>query len=272
MRDERLKRLARVLVDYSIEAGEGEQVLLTGGAAGEPLIKEVYARLLSVGAVPVPQVALPGMQELFFEHAKEIHYEKTPPVIHSIYEGADAVITIMAPHNTRALAGVDPRKQQALSRRDKAIQDMVLERDRWALTLFPTQALAQESEMGIEEYEEFVFEAMALGEDDPVDHWREKAGEQGRLIERLERSKEVRIVGPGTDLTLSIEGRTFMNGDGRHNMPCGEVFTGPVEDSANGEIYFSVPVAVGGREVRGVRLRFVEGKLRHPQGDQEHPL
>jgi aminopeptidase len=261
MRDERLKKLARVLVNYSVEAGEGEQVLLSGGAAGEPLIKEVYARLLDVGSIPIPQIALPGMQELFFEHAREIHYEKTPLAIRSIYEGSDAVISVMAPHNTRSLAGVDPRKQQALGKRDKAIQDMVLERDRWALTLFPTQALAQESEMGLEEYEEFTFEAMALNEDDPVRYWRKKAEEQGRLIGRLEETREVHIVGPGTDLTLSIEGRRFMNGDGSHNMPCGEIFTGPVEDSANGEIYFGVPVAVAGREVLGVRLRFDRGRV-----------
>ena len=256
-----MKKLARVLVDYSIEAGEGEQVLVAGGAAGEPLIKDIYARLLVVGAIPIPQISLPGTQELFFEHAREIHYQKTPPAIRSIYEGADAVISVMAPHNTRALAGVDPRKQQALSKRDKAIQDMILEKDRWALTLFPTQALAQESEMGLDEYEEFVFEAMALNEEDPVRYWREKAEEQGRLIERLEEAREVRIVGPATDLKLSIEGRRFMNGDGRHNMPCGEVFTGPVEDSANGEIYFGVPVAVAGREVLGVRLRFEGGRV-----------
>src|SRR5919202_6924261 len=178
MRDERLKKLARVLVDYSVEAGEGEQVLLAGGAAGEPLIKEVYARLLELGAIPIPQVALAGGQELFFEHAREIHYEKTPPAIRSIYEGADAVISVMTPHNTRALAGVDPRKQQALSKRDKAIQDMILEKDRWGRTIFPTQALAQESEMGLDEYEEFVFEAMALNDEAPVRYWREKAEEQ----------------------------------------------------------------------------------------------
>jgi aminopeptidase len=261
VRDERLKKLARVLVDYSVEAGEGEQVLLAGGAAAEPLIKEVYTRLLDVGAIPVPQIALPGTQELFFEHARDIHYEKTPPVIRSIYEGVDAVISVMTPHNTRALAGVDPRRQQALGKRDKAVQDLVIDRDRWALTLYPTQALAQESEMGLEEYEEFVFEAMGLNEDDPVGYWRGKAEEQGRLIERLERASEVRIVGPGTDLTLSIEGRRFMNGDGKHNMPCGEVFTGPIEDSANGEIYFGIPIAVAGREVLGVRLRFEEGRV-----------
>jgi len=261
VRDERLKKLARVLVDYSVEAAEGEQVLVAGGAAAEPLIREVYARLLDVGAIPIPQVALPGIQELFFEHARDQHYEKTPPLIRSIYEGVDAIISIMAPHNTRALAGVDPGKQQALAKRDKAVQDLVIEKDRWALTLFPTQALAQESEMGLEEYEEFVFEAMALGEDDPVRYWREKATEQGRLIERLEGAREVRVVGPGTDLTLTIEGRTFLNGDGKHNMPCGEIFTGPVEDSVNGEIYFGVPVAVSGREVLGVRLRFEGGRV-----------
>jgi aminopeptidase len=261
VRDERLRKLARVLVDYSIEAVEGEQVVIASGAAAEPLIKEVYTRLLQAGAIPIPQVALQGLQERFFEYAQDIHYEKTPPITRSVYERADATISIMAPHNTRALAGVDPQKQRALAKRDKAVQDLILSKDRWALTLFPTQALAQESEMGLDAYEEFVFEAMALNEDDPVRFWREKAEEQGRLIERLEQAREVRIVGPETDLTLSVEGRKFLNGDGRHNMPCGEVFTGPVEDSANGSVYFGVPAAVAGREVSGVRFRFEEGRV-----------
>ena len=261
MRDERLKKLAWLLVDYSIGAGEGEQVVISGGAAADPLIKEVYARLLEVGAIPIPQVSLPGMQELFFGHAREIHYEKTPPVVRALYEGADAFISIMAPPNTRALAAVDPQKQQALSKRDKALQEIVLGKDRWALTLFPTDALAQESEMSLSDYEQFVFEAMALNEDDPVRYWREKAEEQGRLIGRLEQADEIRIVGPETDLTLSIEGRKFLNGDGTHNMPCGEIFTGPVEDSVNGEIFFGIPAAVAGREVSGVRFRFEEGRV-----------
>ena len=261
MKDERLKKLARVLVDYSIGAGEGEQVVVSGGAAAEPLIKEVYARLLDVGAIPIPQVSLPGMQELFFGHAREFHYEKTPTVVRALYEGADAFISIMAPQNTRALAAVDPQKQQALSKRDKALQEVVLGKDRWALTLFPTEALAQESEMSLADYEEFVFAAMALHEDDPVRYWREKAEEQRRLIERLEQADEIRLTGPGTDLTLSVKGRKFLNGDGTHNMPCGEVFTGPIEDSANGEVFFGIPVAVAGREVSGVKLRFEEGRV-----------
>src|SRR5215210_863678 len=242
MRDERIKKLARVLVDYSVGAGAGDQVVVSGGVAAEPLIKEVYVRLLDVGAVPIPQVQLPGMQELFFGHAKEHHYEETPSIVRSIYEGADAFVSIMSPRNTRALAAVDPQKQQALSKRDKGLQEVVLSKDRWALTLFPTEALAQESEMSLEDYEEFVFEAMALDEDDPVRYWREKAKEQERLIKRLEQADEVRISGPGTDLTLSIKGRQFLNGDGTHNMPCGEIFTGP-------------------GEVSGVKLRFENGKV-----------
>jgi len=261
VRDERLKKLARMLVDYSIEAGEGEQVIISGGAAAGSLIKEVYTRLLDAGAIPIPQVSLAGMQELFFGHVKDVHYEKTPPVVRSIYEGADAFISVIAPQNTRALAAVDPKKQQALSKRDKALQEIVLSKDRWALTLFPTEALAQESEMSLSDYEEFVFEAMALNEDDPVRYWREKAKEQQRLIERLEQADEIHVVGQGADLTLSVKGRKFLNGDGTHNMPCGEIFTGPVEDSANGEICFDIPVAVAGREVSGVRVRFEEGRV-----------
>ena len=261
MRDERSAKLARLIVDHSLSIGAGEQVVVAGGAAAEPLIKALYARLLQVGATPIPQIVLPGMQELFFEHAQDIHYERTPPVVQAIYEGVDAFISVMAPQNTRALAGVDPERQQALGKRDKALQEVVLGKDRWALTLYPTEALAQESDMGLAQYEEFVFEAMGLNEDDPVAYWQTREREQARLVERLEAGREVRITGPETDLRLSVEGRKFVNSTVDHNLPGSEVFTGPVEDSAQGQIYFSIPVAVGGREVSGVRMRFEAGRV-----------
>ena len=261
MRDERLEKLARVLVDFSVKAGEGEQVIISGGAMAEPLIQAVYARLLQNGAIPIPQVQLPGMQELFFEHAGDIHYQKTPSIVRSMYEEADAFISIIAPHNTRALAGADPEKQQALGRRDRAMMDLVLGKDRWVLTLFPTVALAQESDMGLADYEEFVFEAMGLNHEDPVRYWAQKSEEQGRLAERLEAAREIRIVAPETDLTLAVESRKFVNSTVEHNLPGSEVFTGPIEDSANGTIYFSVPANVSGRDVSGVRLWFEDGKV-----------
>jgi aminopeptidase len=255
MTDERVGKLARVLVDYSIEARVGDQVLVSGEVGAEPLVKALYARLLQVGATPITQVSLPGMQELFFEHAREIHYEEIPHVTRAIYEGADAQIAIRSPSNTRALANVDPAKQQDLQKRNKPLGEMMLEKNRWVVTLFPTEALAQEAHMSLSEYEEFAFEAMGLNEEDPVRFWSEKSAEQERLKERLEEAREIRIVGPETDLTLSVEGRTFVNSAGRRNMPCGEVFTGPVEDSANGTVYFGVPAAIGGREVGGAQRR-----------------
>jgi aminopeptidase len=261
MIDERSEKLARVLVDYSIEAREGDQVLVSGEVGAGPLIRAVYARLLQVGATPITQVGLPGMKELFFEHARDVHYGEIPPVTRAIYEGADAQISIHSPSNSRELANVDPAKQQALQRRNKPLSELVLGKDRWVVTLFPTEALAQEAGMGLSEYEEFVFEAMGLNEEDPVRYWIEKAAEQDRLKERLEAAREIRIVGPETDLTLSVEGRTFVNSAGRRNMPCGEVFTGPIEDSANGTVYFGVPAAIGGREISGARLRFEEGRV-----------
>jgi aminopeptidase len=261
MVDERVGKLARLLVDYSIEVGEGDQVLISGEVGAAPLIKALYARLLQVGATPVTQLGLPGMQELFFEHAQEIHYEEIAQVTRAIYDGVDAQIGIRAPSNTRALANMDPRKQQALQKRNKPLSEMMLERDRWVLTLFPTEALAQEAHMSLSEYEEFAFEAMGLNEEDPVRYWSEKSAEQERLKERLEEAREIRVVGPETDLTLSVEGRTFVNSAGVRNMPCGEVFTGPIEDSANGKVYFGVPAAIAGHEISGARLRFEKGKV-----------
>ncbi|MDQ3360946.1 MAG: aminopeptidase [Actinomycetota bacterium] len=261
MRDERLGKLARVLVDYSIEAREGEQVVVFGEVGAEPLVKAIYARLLRVGAVPILQLQLPGMQELFFEHAQGVHYQSIPSIRRFVSEEADAEIGIKAPSNTRALANVDPAKQQALAELNRPLSEIMLAKNRWVLTLFPTAALAQEASMGLAEYEDFAYSAMGLDEDDPVRYWQEKSREQARLKERLEEARELRIVGPGTDVTLSVEGRTFVNSAGRRNMPCGEVFTGPIEDSASGHVYFGVPAAIGGREVAGVTLRFEDGKV-----------
>lgn len=261
MRDERLGKLARVLVDYSLGASEGENVVVVGGSAAEPLIKEVYARLLRVGAVPFTQVALPGMQELYFENAQDIHFKETPKLTRLVNEAADGFINILAPTNTRAMAGVDPARQQAVGRRDRELLDAMISRDRWILTLFPTEALAQESDMSLTDYEDFAFSAMGLDEDDPVAFWSDKSREQEKLKERLQEAREIRLVGPRTDLTLNVEGRTFINSAGTHNMPCGEVFTGPVEDSANGHVYFGVPAAVGGRDVSGVSFRFEDGRV-----------
>ena len=115
--------------------------------------------------------------------------------------------------------------------------------------------------MSLAEYEDFVYSACMPDLDDPVGHWRGFSARQQKIVDWLKGKEQVRVLGPGTDLRLSIAGRTFINSDGKHNMPSGEVFTGPVEDSAEGYVYFSYPAILRGREVTGVRLSFEQGRV-----------
>jgi aminopeptidase len=132
---------------------------------------------------------------------------------------------------------------------------------RWVGTLYPTAAEAQEADMSLEEFEDFVYGACYVDQEDPVAGWRRFATRQQQLVDWLKGKETVRVTGPHADLTLSIAGRIFINSDGRRNMPSGEIFTGPVEQSANGWIRFTYPAITGGREVDGIELHFAEGKV-----------
>jgi aminopeptidase len=132
---------------------------------------------------------------------------------------------------------------------------------RWALTLFPTQAYAAEAGMSLARYEDFYYAACLVDDPEPVTAWQRQSDEVRRLTEWIQGREEVRVTGPGTDITLNVSGRTFVPCYGTHNMPDGEFFTGPVEDSVNGEVAFSFPASYGGREVAGVRFRFEDGRV-----------
>jgi aminopeptidase len=132
---------------------------------------------------------------------------------------------------------------------------------RWCGTIWPTPALAQQAGMGEREYAAFVNRTLLLDQPDPVAAWRELSLRQQSVVERLSRAREIRIEAEGTDLRLSVADRTWINSDGKRNMPSGEVFTGPVEDSAEGTITFGLPSMARGSEVTGVELRFEAGEV-----------
>jgi aminopeptidase len=183
-----------------------------------------------------------------------------------VAENANARIRLMADQNTRALSGVDPERQTRRQAAAKPLMEKMMKRTaagefRWALTLFPTHAYAAEADMSLADYEDFYYRACLCDRPDPVEAWKQQSVETHRLAEWINGKEEVRIEGPGTDLRLNVAGRTFIAADGRHNMPDGEFFTGPVEDSASGEVTFSYPAVYGGREVAGVRLRFEDGRV-----------
>lgn len=185
------------------------------------------------------------------------------------------MIHVLSDTNTRDLAGIDPARQVVRQRARRELSDLNLAREvagemDWTLTLYPTDAFAMDADMGTGEYTDFVLAACKLDADDSVQAWRDQCVEQQRLINWLDGKKHVHVSGPETDLELSVEGRTWINADGRKNFPDGEIFTGPVEDSVNGTIHFSYPVVTDGREIDDVRLcrgpswRPEPGRLRRP--------
>jgi aminopeptidase len=172
----------------------------------------------------------------------------------------DASVTIEAPENTRALAGVDPALMSRLARGSSEVREERLKK-RWCLSLWPTEALAQQAGMALPAFQAFVARALFLDRPDPIGGWTELRAFQASLIERLSRASELRLEAPGTDLTLSVRGRTWVNSDGKRNMPSGEVFTGPLETSANGRVFFGVPSSPAGVDVANVTLTFRDGEV-----------
>ena len=175
-------------------------------------------------------------------------------------------MTIWSETNTRALSRVDPTRHAAYIAAQRKLSNRRWERISngemsWCGTLFPTNAHAQEAEMSLAEYEDFVYAACHVHEDDPASHWRAVSTELGRRAAELGAVRELRIVGPDTDLRLGVDGRSWLAADGRYNMPDGEVFTSPVETQTEGEIRYTFPAVYHGREVEDVRLRFEEGRV-----------
>ena len=266
MRDPRVTGLARILVRHSAKVQEGDVCLIEGESAGEPLLQAIFEDVLEAGGHPVVNMALAEQASAFFRRASDAQLEWISPVSEWAVENADCRFAVMAKSNVRDLSSVDPAKQAVRRRAMAPLMNRSMERSaagtyRWALTLFPTNAYASEAGMSLAEYEDFYFRACMADSDDPVAAWANASGEVNRLAKWIEGREEVHISGPGTDLRLSIAGRKFIAADGRHNMPDGEFFTGPVEDSANGEITFHLPSSYAGNEVSGVWMRFEDGKV-----------
>lgn len=266
MLDPRVDKLADVLVNYSVAIRPGDKVVIRGDTLAEPLLLAVYAKVLQAGGHPFMLTTLPGTMELFYRYASDEQLQHIPEPRRLLVETYDAEINVMATANTKSLSGVDPARMVLRQQAQAGIMKTFLARAarhelRWTLTLFPTQAHAQDAEMSLDEYADFVFQACLPELSDPVGYWRRFSARQQQIIDWLQGKQEVHIIGPETDLRLSIAGRTFINCDGHENMPDGEIFTGPVEDSAEGCVYFSYPAIYGGREVTGVRLWFERGKV-----------
>ncbi len=267
MSDVRLRRLARLLVTYSLELRPGDRVLIEAEPSAAPLVRELYAGVLQAGGHLHLLLDLPGLEALHIQQASEEQLAFVPELRRHAYETFEARVRIHSASNTRELNALDPAR---VARRRKAhgeILRLQMARGaagalRWVSTLYPTPAYAQEAEMSLEEYEAFVFQACHVaGEDAPVAHWQQVRNQQARLVAALRGRDRMHVRGPDCDLRLSIRERLFLNACGVHNMPDGEIYTGPVEESVEGWVHFAFPAIWNGREVKGVELRFEGGRV-----------
>lgn len=266
MADPRIDKWAKALTGYSVEVQPGQTVAIMGQPAAEPLVRAVHREVVRRGGFPVVLVTPEGTSADLLLEGSDEQLQFISPIDRFVRTEADVVINIRAETNTRRMSAVDPKRQSLYGAARRDLFETYMERASdgrmdWTLTLYPTDAYAQDADMDTEAYADFVLSACKLDRDDPVAAWLELKAEQQRLIDWLDGRKDVHLQGQDIDLRLSIEGRTWINSDGRRNFPSGEIFTGPVEDSVNGTIRFSFPVVTAGRQIEDIRLRFENGKV-----------
>jgi aminopeptidase len=285
MADPCVVNLARILVYYSTKVQEKDLVAIIGQPPATPLIQEVYREVLRCGGYPYLLALsfkpfLPGFEgldQIFFSEANDRQLQHVNPFWKKVTEEFDVRIIISSSYNTRALSNIDPQRIKLHQQAHKSLVETFMQRSasgdlRWVCTIYPTQAYAQDAEMSLEEYTNYVYMTTYSDCDDPISEWSRIHGEQEKLVNWLKGKKAVRVRGPNIDLELSIEDRRFINCSGQLNMPGGEIFTGPVEDSAKGWVKFTHPAIYMGNEVAGIELQFDHGKVTDAKAEKNEAL
>jgi aminopeptidase len=266
MSDPRIEKLAQVLVQYSLELEPGDEFSIYSNPLAEELTLSVFREALKAGAHITVFNEVPGSEEIFYKYASDTQLEHVSPIRRMVVEHFSANLIIMAPHNTRELSAVAPERIARARKARAGLTKTFFERSasgdfKWCDTAYPTNAMAQEADMSLEEYRDFVFGAGLLDKPNPIAAWREMGEHQRHLAAWLKGKKEVQISGPHVDLKMSIHGRTFGTYNGKYNFPDGEIATSPVEKSASGWVRFSYPAIFSGQEVDDIELWFEDGRI-----------
>lgn len=275
MTDPRVDGLARILVEYCTRIGPGDRVIIHGETTAEPLILALQDHILDAGGHPQQLLRLPGQKADFLRRADEAQLDFTPSLLEYAYEHFEARIKIHSASNTRSLSNIDSARVARFKKARASILATQMARGgrgelRWVTTLYPTQAYAQQAEMSLPEYEDFVYRACHVADPDadPIQYWQRMEREQRDIVSAMEGGDQVEIRGENCDLRLSIKGRKLKNSHGIYNMPDGEIYTGPVEDSAQGWVRFTYPAIYQGNAVEGLELQFVAGRVASASADK----
>jgi aminopeptidase len=268
-----LAKYAHLLVHYCVNIQEGEKLYVRSTTEAEPLIREIYRYALRAGAQVEVELDFREKNRIFLQEAKEAQLKYLPLLQQEAMQNFDAYLYIRAPFNLREDQDVDTQKATIRQTAMKPISQTYFDRTatrelKRNLCQYPTVAAAQNAGMSLEAYEDFIFGACKLYEEDPVAAWIEVRKKQQKIVDLLNSRTQVRYVTEGTDITFSTKGRTWINSDGQTNMPSGEVYTSPVENSVNGQVHFSFPGLYMGHEVEGVTLWVKDGYIEKWEADR----
>lgn len=261
-----LKKYARLLVHYCLEIKSGDKLYISTTTLAEPLLREVYREAIKSGAFVDYQMSFREQNKIFLAEANEDQLDYVLPSYQEMMETYDAYLVIRAPYNLREDQSNDPKKsarrQKALNVVNQIYSERIADRSlKRCLCQFPTQAAAQEAGMSLEEYEKFVYSACHLYSENPADEWLKVRSEQQKVVDYLNQRDKITYKNKRSDITFSVKDRIWINSDGRSNMPSGEVFSSPVENSVNGHIFFNYPTLYMGHEAEGITLYVQEGEV-----------
>ncbi len=265
MFDKRYDKYAQLIVDRSLEVKEGMNVMIMGTTEAKPLMLSLQKELLKKGAFPYFNISFPESEEIKYKYASDYQLRTTGLIELFVSERYDAILLIHSEDNPVANSRVDIKRQMlSLQSMGQPMQNVMSrvaqEKMKWSSCIFPSRGLAQLANMGQVAFEEMILDAVKLNDASPIKTWEIIEKEQQKLIDYLSDKDKVHIIGEDTDLTFSVKGRKWINCSGRSNLPDGEIYTGPIEDSVNGHIYFKHQIMYKGNIAKGVRLRFENGK------------
>ncbi len=262
------EKLAKIVVEYSLEIEKGHTVFITGPSLAKDLFQALNKEIILVGAHPLIVPGIDGIRVTFFKYASDEQLKYVSKTEELIFKEFDRLIEIRADFNTRRFSNVDSKKLSTFmgvpKRRElREIQDKrTLKGEfKWIVLAYPCNAYAQEANMDLISYADLVYKSLFLDKENPIDYWRKIQKKQDLIIDYLNNIKEIRVIGEDTDLLLSVEGRKWINCCGERNLPDGEIYTGPVEDSINGHIRFTYPGIYMGKEVEDIYLEFKDGEV-----------
>lgn len=260
-----VEKLAALATEYCLPVSKRKKIGIEGNVVATPLIQQLYKHILLKGGHPIINAEIDGLRELLYEYGNAEQMTFVSPFDKFFVSEVDGIISIFADTNVKSLSGVPPAKIKERTASQREIIDLYyvkhLRVGGLSIIPYPTLAFAQEAEMSLFEHQDFVAKACFLDKPDPIAEWRKLSKTQDKAVQHLNKAENMHFMGEDTDLKLGVKGRTWINCDGHINMPDGEVFTGPIENSVQGQIRFTYPGIYAGREIEDITLTFKKGRV-----------